>query len=98
MKALLPLSAAFGLASCAAAPSRECRSVSKEKAIALAIEQKHGMLSRAIRVQQENFASDTAAVARDPAGYAANISFKGTDGRELVGLVDENCDVGWTMR
>ncbi|MGN7998552.1 hypothetical protein [Sphingomonas sp. 22176] len=77
VKQLLTLSAALGFASCAAAPSTEGRSISKEKAIKLAIEQKCGMLSRTARSRQENFASDTATVVRDRIGYAAKVSFKG---------------------
>jgi len=98
MKALLTLSAALGVASCAVAPAIECKSISKYRAVALAREQKREMLSRAVRSQQENFASDTATVAKDPTGYAAKVSFKGKDGRALVGLIDGNCSVGWTMR
>ncbi|OAN66522.1 hypothetical protein [Sphingomonas sp. TDK1] len=97
-KAFLTLSAALGLAGCAAASSTECKSISKEKAVELAREQKRGMLSRAFRSRQENFASDTAILAGDRAGYAAKVSFKGKDGQELVGLIGEDCYVGWTIK
>ncbi len=70
--------------------------MSHPQAVQLAREQKHGMLSRSVRSEQENFASDTATIAKDPTGYVAKVSFTGKDGQELVGLVDEDCYVGWT--
>ncbi|BCA59760.1 hypothetical protein HMP06_2529 [Sphingomonas sp. HMP6] len=54
------------------------------------------MLSRSVRSEQENFASDTATVPEDPTGYVAKVSFTGKDGRKLIGLIDEDCYVGWT--
>lgn len=56
------------------------------------------MLSRSVRSWQENFASDAATVAADPTGFAAKVSFTGKDGRELIGLIDGDCYVGWTMK
>ena len=67
-------------------------------AVQLAQEQKRGMLSRSVRSEQENFASDRATVAEDPTGYVAKVSFTGKDGQKLIGLIDEDCYVGWTKR
>lgn len=72
--------------------------MSHAKAIKLALDQKHGMLSRSVRSEQDNFASDTATVAEDSTGYVAKVGFKGKDGRTLIGLIGEDCDLGWTYQ
>lgn len=72
--------------------------MSDSQAIVLALEQKRGMLSRSTRSYQNNFASDIATVAEDSANYVAKVGFKGKDGRTLIGLIDEDCYVGWTYR
>lgn len=89
-----------GLASACSppAPFTQCKSISRPKAVGLAVEQKRGMLSRSVRSEQDNFASDAATVAEDPTGYAAKVSFRGKDGRALIGLIDEDCYVGWTIK
>jgi hypothetical protein len=70
--------------------------MSHSEAVRLAREQKRGMLSRSSRPYQRNFASDVAELAEDPTGYVAKVSFKGVDGRTLIGLIDQDCYVGWT--
>jgi hypothetical protein len=78
--------------------STKCKGMSRSQVVALALEQKRGMLSRSARPEQDNFASNTATVADDSTGYVAKVGFKGKDGRTLVGLIDEDCYVGWTYR
>lgn len=76
--------------------STECKGLSKSKAVALAVKQKRGMLSRSVQTERDNFASDDAKVASDNTGYVAKVGFKGRDGRTLIALIDEDCYVGWT--
>jgi hypothetical protein len=47
------------------------------------------MLSRSVRSEQENFASDTATVAKDPTGHATKVSFAGKMAKSLS---------GWSMK
>ena len=72
--------------------------MSRSQAVELALEQKRGMLSRSTRSYQDNFSSDIATAAEDSTGYVAKVGFKGEDGRTLIGLIDEDCYVGWTYR
>lgn len=78
------------------AASTECKGLSGSKAIDLAREAKHGMLNRSIKSERERYASDAAEVADDNTGYIAKVIFTGTDGSQLIGLIDEDCYVGWT--
>jgi hypothetical protein len=80
---------------CSSPPS--CQGISWQKAVELAKEQKQGMLSRSTAIYRDNFASDTALPAEGH-GYAGVVGFKGKDGRTLVGLIDDDCYVGWTER
>lgn len=79
-------------------PSTECKGMSHPQAVKSAREQKRGMLTRSVRSEQENFASDAAEVAKDSTGYVAKVSFTGRNGQRLVGLIDQDCYVGWTKQ
>lgn len=72
--------------------------MSRSQAVELALEQKHQLMTRSTRSYQDNFTSDIASAAEDSAGYVAKVGFKGKDGRTLIGLIDEDCNVGWTER
>lgn len=94
----LPVIACAAVASACSptAPSTECKGLSPSHAVALAVEQKRGMLGRSVQSERDNFADDVAHVAQDSTGYVAKVGFKGKDGRTLVALIDEDCYVGWT--
>lgn len=70
--------------------------MSQSHAVALAVEQKRGMLGRSVQSERDNFADGVAHVAQDSKGYVAKVGFKGKDGRTLVALIHEDCYVGWT--
>lgn len=79
------------------APATECKDLLQSHAIALAVEQKRGMLGRSVQSERDNFADDVAHVAQDSTGCVAKVGFKGEDGRTLGALIDEDCYVGWTF-
>ncbi|MFO6447424.1 hypothetical protein ACLBKU_09805 [Erythrobacter sp. NE805] len=86
----------FGIACAPSSDATMCKGWSNSQYIDLARKQKKGMLSRSVKAEETNFASDEATVADDPTGYAAKVSFQGKDGRSLIALIDEDCYVGWT--
>lgn len=59
------------------------------------------MLRRSTDEYATNFDVDEAAfvqVGTETNGYAANVGFKGRDGRTLIALIDADCYIGWTER
>jgi hypothetical protein len=82
----------------ACSPSTACKDLSSAQSVALAVEQKRGMLSRSTTAYRDNFSSDAARLADDSTGWVAKVYFNGKDGRTLVAMVDEDCYVSWSAR
>lgn len=80
----------------AAAQRQDCASISDERAIAMAREQKREMLGRSRRFEQEDFASDKVeGVVRDGMG-GARVVFRGNSHRTLEARIDSDCYMGWS--
>jgi hypothetical protein len=59
------------------------------------------MLRRSTDEYATNFDVDEADFVRigtETNGYAANVGFKGRDGRTLIALIEADCYIGWTER
>jgi len=90
MPAVLLLVSAFSIDNPTA-----CKGLSRPRAVALAIAQKHRMLGRSTEAFRRNFASD-ATIPTENNGFAATVGFKGKDGQTLIALIYDDCYVGWT--
>jgi hypothetical protein len=67
----------------------------------MAADEKTGMLGRSTDEYAAHFQSSEAVFVRvgvETNGYAANVGFKGRDGRTLVALIEADCYIGWTER
>lgn len=97
--AFLVLTSAFVLSACA--PSAQCHGVSRQEAIEIAKDRKQDMLHRSRESERTNFTGAAvrfAKISAETNGYAANVAFKGRDGRTLIALIDDDCRVGWTYQ
>lgn len=79
-------------------PSTACKDLSPAQSVALAVEQKKGMLSRSTKEYRENFSSDAAWLADDSTGWVAKVNFKGNNGVTLIAMIDEDCYISWSER
>jgi hypothetical protein len=83
---------------CGAQQRASCAGINRAQAVEMARAVKQGMLSRSTDEEQRTFHSDVATDVRlEAEGYAAKVSFRGTGGRRLVALIEDDCYVGWTV-
>ena len=91
--------AAAGLFAGSCGEPRQCEPLTRADALQLAREAKSGMLRRSTDDYAANFATSDATFVRlgsETNGYAANVGFRGRDGRMLVALIEGDCYIGWT--
>ena len=85
---------------CAASETR-CAGLSREEAVAMAIDARRSMLARSTPRYRAGHSSErVVSVALHPSanGYSARVEFPGPGGGSLVALIAPDCHIGWTGR
>lgn len=87
-------------ASCGGDGDPQCEPLSPAEALRMAADAKSAMLRRSTDEFATNFdvgEADFVRIGTETNGYAANVGFKGRDGRTLVALIEADCYIGWTV-